>query len=66
MAKQRMDVWEDFDRIAGGIQGGFLEMLEWLRAHDYGTLQLYAVARAWERWAAENSLVFEREIPRDP
>jgi hypothetical protein len=63
MVNQRPDVYEDFDLIAGNIQGAMIEMARWLREHDYDVDHfLEDVARVWTAWAADNSLIFDRSI----
>jgi hypothetical protein len=63
MVNQKPDTYEDFDLIAGNIQGAMIEMMRWLREHNYDSDHfLEAVARVWEEWAEENSLIFDRSI----
>jgi hypothetical protein len=64
MVDQREDAEADYDRIAGGLQGCIIEMLEWLRENHYATLSFSRIARAWEIWARANGLTFDRDIPR--
>jgi hypothetical protein len=54
--------FEDFDRIAGALQGDIIEMLEWLRTHGYTAELFLKIIRRWRRWAADNSLVFNEDF----